>query len=539
MSDADLEREDLRSEDPAADQLPTAAAAADETSAPQPENSIFPLYPDPRVEETLPARDAEHVSEPPFSPAPDDQVPPPPPRRDKKKVLRIAAVALAVVVVLGVAAAFAVPAILQAVNPRAYVSACLARTAAAYSGGGDVAAVLAGLQKQPSRTEFYFQMNDPAAEAAADPSLPDLRYTASIEADYPNRRVDLELGLSYLGNAMSLLAIADDNLVSFGSDSLTGGDYYCINTETLGADVAASPVFRESFELDPTFGFNLFDAVPTETEETPSLDPGTLSLLTQFYGELDKAITVEKSGSSTVTVLGQESTTTRYIMTIPAEALRGFVVQSLRALTEDETFLSTANFTSITPEEFVDVMDQALSTIKDAVTIDFYIAGGKVLLLDAALPMEQEGQVVTTHLKTEFHKDGSALVASLTAAKEDTVSGGLVLSYAKDGENFDLTLVVSDESGPTGDIHVVGTFLADKAAKSFALDLSEISFTSEDETVTLGMGLSVALLDGFSHELPTDPIPLLEMDEEAFYNLLIQALSGVSAVFSGDAGYSY
>lgn len=544
MSDTELDQEVGLPEEPPA-----------EASAPQEENSIFPLYPDPQIEEALTAGEAPPADSAPVSTAvlegSDGMVPPPPPegpKRDKRKVFRIAAIAVAAVVVLCATAAFAVPAILQAVNPKAYLSACLAKTTGAYSVGGDAAAVLAGIGSGPSRTEFYFQMGAPDVgtdseltneineKYGPDAPLPDLRYTAALELDHAGRRADLELSLSYMGNAISLLAMANDNLVSFGSDDLTGGDYYCINTETLGADVAASPVFGELFDLDPAYGFNLFDA--SLEKGASNLDPDTLSLLKQFYDELDKAVTVEKSGSPTVTVLGHESASTRYVMTVPGEALRSFVVQSLRALTEDEAFLSAADFTAITPEEFIGTMDQIFSTIKDAVTIEFYIAGGQVILMDAELPMELDGQTATTNLTIEFDKGGNALVASLTAADEDSAPGRLVLSYTRDGENFDLTLVITDGEEPAGDIHIVGSFTADKAAKTFTLDISELSFTSEEETRTFGMGLTSAPLDGFSHELPTAPTPLLEMDQEAFYGLLLQALYGASSVFNGDAGVS-
>lgn len=542
MANTDFEREDA---------LPEEAPA--EAPVPVPEESIFPLYPDPQVEEEIASQEAEPSDDAPiFAPAIDrsdsDAPPPPPesPKRDKKKVLRIVAIALAAVVVLGVAAAFAVPAILQAVNPKAYIAACLAKTIKGYSSGDDAAVVLANIGKSPSRTEFYFELSAPTATGdngalnekyGLDSPLPDLRYTAAMELDYPNRRADLELGLSYMGNAMSLLAFASDSLVSFGSDELTGGAYYCINTETLGADVTASPVFGEGSELDPTYGFNLFDVAPTK--ENPTLDPGTTALLTQFANELNKAVTVEKSDSPTVATLGHESAPTRYVMTVPAEALRSYVVQSLRALFEDEAFLSTAEFTGTTPEEFINTVDQLFSTVKDAVTIEFYIGGGRVLLLDASMPMEQDGQTATTKLVVEFDKSGNALVGTLTMSEGDSVPFGLVLSFTRDGENFDLNLVVTDEEGPAGDFRVVGSLAADKAAKTFKLDLSEIAFTSREETVSLAMGLSTAPMDAFTHELPTDPTPLLEMDQEEFFEFFLQVFSGASTILQGDEGYSY
>ena len=71
--------------------------------------------------------------------------PPEPPKRDKKKLKRGVAIAAAVLLVVAAAAVFAFPAILKAVNPKAYVAGCMAKTMASYA-PGDAAAVTAALK---------------------------------------------------------------------------------------------------------------------------------------------------------------------------------------------------------------------------------------------------------------------------------------------------------------------------------------------------------------------------------------------------------
>lgn len=461
---------------------------------------------------------------------PNDEAatPPAPPRAGGKKWMRIAAVAVLAVALLGAAAAFAVPAIIRTANPKAYIAASLARTLGDFS--GDSAAILSDLAKGPFRVNFSLETGLTPAEPLnkkfdLEAVTPQMVWSAALECDLPSRRADLSLGLSLSGrHAASALIQVDDAAVSFGSPELTAGLFYCLNTETLGADMAASPVFGEESTMDPAYGFNFFDPAAKGS----ALDPATAALLKQFAEALNKEITVEKGGSPTVTALDREAICAEYIMTVPIGALRTYAGQSLRALYEDEAFSATPT----DPEEFLSDLDDLLSAIQDAVTLRFYIAGNRVVLLNVEIPTDDDVWP-TGQWTTEFGEGGGSMRSHFTTVKGGETQVNATFYY-QDGGQFTYSLDL-----PNGDkLAAAGLFTTNRAAKTISLDIPELSVTADSASAVLGTHFSLEPMSDFTAPLPIDPTPLMELDQQSFFGLMLQVIFSVNSIFGGDIGLS-
>lgn len=459
-----------------------------------------------------------------FAGGPGEEPAPPAPAKPGGRKWRRAAVVLAVIAALGAAAAAAVPAVFRAVNPKAYVAVSLARTLGDFS--ADSAAILSDVTKAPFRVHASLESGlapaDPSDdENALEAVAPRMVYTALLEYDAPNRRADLSLDLSLSGrHTASVLFQADDAVVSFGSPELTGGAFYCVNTETLGADMAASPVFGQSGILDPACGFNLFAPAAGGS----ALAPATAALLKQFTEALNKAVTVEKAGSAAVFVLGRETVCTEYVMTVPRDALRGCVGQSLRALSEDEAFSKLP----VDCKELIDAADRLLSKIQDAVTLHFYISKDRVALLDVEIPTDADDVWPTGQWTMEFGAGGSAMRQRFTITEDGETLLNASFVY-QDGGQFTLSLNLPDGDG----FYAGGLLAANRAAKTVSLDLPELSVTSRSATTTLGAHFSIEPTDGFTNALPAEPTPFWALDRSDIFGLMLQAVLSVGGSVGG------
>ena len=128
----------------------------------------------------------------------------------------------------------------------------MAKTMASYA-PGDAAAVTAALKDKPTRQTLSFHLGELSEDTAREfagslgispADVPGTGIEYIIELDREKRQAALEIPV-YLGRSplASLVVMLEDDKLSFGSDQLTAGDYYFIHTETLGADVLASPLF--------------------------------------------------------------------------------------------------------------------------------------------------------------------------------------------------------------------------------------------------------------------------------------------------------
>lgn len=144
-----------------------------------------------------------------------------------------------------------------------------------------------------------------------------LRFRSDLDA--ADRELGMELAASWDDRELiSVLLAADDAEVCLSSPQITGGDFYGVNTETLGEDLQ-----RIGIQDAGGVSFNFFDLLDIIAPE------GRTEELRRTVKEAGKAlfdaIEVEKARKETISVNGTETRTDGYRVTVPKEAMKDFV----------------------------------------------------------------------------------------------------------------------------------------------------------------------------------------------------------------------
>lgn len=143
---------------------------------------------------------------------------------------------------------------------------------------------------------------------------------------------------------------ADDAGLYFNSPQLTGNTHYGMNTETMGADLAA----RGVTEMEDV-SFNMFDLVDMILER---MDQEKLESDMKKAGRsLWDQAKVKKTGAKTLNIHGALIKTTAYQVVIPEEALNQYV-------DDMETALSALNYHDLY-EEMFRTMGMPLDEVED------------------------------------------------------------------------------------------------------------------------------------------------------------------------------
>ena len=301
----------------------------------------------------------------------------------KKKTGLIAGAAVAVVALIAVGVAVISGLF---VSPKDQVEKALLKSVAAWQAAGDK------LERPNTRQwqrdgSIHQEFNLELRDANGEPVGYDLSALEGLglrmDGDYDGeaRKLSAQLG-AYWGqdDLISFQMAAEGAEVSFASPELTGGAFYGVNTETLGADLAK----MTGDDSVKSFGFNFFDLVDlakdwvdTEAMEQSLKDAGK---------KLWEAAEVEKAGKQTISVNGTETKTDAYRVTIPKAALRGFVDDLEDALAAMDYYgLQERLLRSMgMPEELLreqmdelkglDVYGEMFDTLRDAVDGDLVLA---------------------------------------------------------------------------------------------------------------------------------------------------------------------
>lgn len=142
----------------------------------------------------------------------------------------------------------------------------------------------------------------------------------SVHTDFSaERKMSLGLLAHWKEDLLSLVVCADDSEMYFHSPQLTGETFYGVNTETLGADLAA--MTGDSSVED--MGFNFFDLMDLAMDR---VDPEELE---QDWKEANLVLweqaKVKKLGARTLDINGTETKTAAYQLTFPRDALYQYV----------------------------------------------------------------------------------------------------------------------------------------------------------------------------------------------------------------------
>lgn len=155
-----------------------------------------------------------------------------------------------------------------------------------------------------------------------------LRFQSDLEAS--DRKIGMELAAFWDDQELlSLLLAVDDAEVYLASPQFTEGDFYGVNTETLGADLR-----RMGVQDAGDISFNFFDLVDIAAPE------GQAEEMEQAMKEAGKvlldAVQVEKAGKETISVNGTETKADVYRVTVPKQAMKDFVNAAADALSRTD-----------------------------------------------------------------------------------------------------------------------------------------------------------------------------------------------------------
>lgn len=150
--------------------------------------------------------------------------------------------------------------------------------------------------------------------------------------------------------------LVEDNVLSISVPQLTGGDFYSIDTLTMGADLADLTGDASVEDIS----FNLFDLMETATP-TEETQAEMEQALDQAAQALLDAMEVEKIGSETIDVNGKNVDADAYDVLIPQTALEDYANAMLDALqTVDymELYEETLRAMGIPGEQIDAVMEE-------------------------------------------------------------------------------------------------------------------------------------------------------------------------------------
>lgn len=237
----------------------------------------------------------------------------------KKKIGLIIGAAVAVAVVIALLAVVVSGLI---VPPKQKLEAAVVKSLAAYAQAKETLDLpdLSGLERSTSRRMSLRLTDLNTAVTGYDLSaLKGLSLRLRSDLDAGDRQLGMELAASWDDRELlSVLLAADDNQVCLASPQITGGDFYGVNTETLGADLKQTGIQNVG-----DISFNFFDLLDLIA---PERRPEEIEQTVKEAGKaLFDAVEVERPRKDTVSVNGTETRTDAYRVTIPEEALKDFV----------------------------------------------------------------------------------------------------------------------------------------------------------------------------------------------------------------------
>lgn len=303
----------------------------------------------------------------------------------------IAAVAVIALLVMAVSGIFA--------DPRKQLGKAIDGTFAAYAQAEKALDLpdLSGLVLDRSYSQQFSlrltHINDQFTGSQLS-ALEGLGLRMSDGLNFEDRRLDFELAAFWdEEDILSLQMAAEDDELYFASPQFTGGRFYGVNTETLGADLRGMGA-----EDTEDLSFNLFDIM-----EPLFPDSGAEQELEKAVKEANRdlweAVRVEKKGKETVSVNGQSTDARVYRVTVPQEALEDYadamtdtleMVNDLRrhgellkafGVSRSEIDAYMEALEELDPYgQLGDLLQEAVDGLGD-VQLDMYVSGGCVSMI--------------------------------------------------------------------------------------------------------------------------------------------------------------
>ena len=306
---------------------------------------------------------------------------------------------------------------------------------------------------------------------------------------------------------------AEDDALYFNSPQLTGNVHYGVNTETLGADLAAMTGDDSVKDLS----FNLFDLVDMVLERVDQ------EKLEQDLKAANKALweeaKVKKSGARTLDLNGTETKTAAYRATFPQKALEDYadaLVEVMSAMSYYDLYEDIYRSMGMPQDQINEIMDAleeldpygALADdLKDAIaetgdlelevclsgghvsalfyegeidgsdlSLALYLGGGEAYVDDLSLDLEVDGEAITVKSAGD-HGGRSGVFTDKTTIKGDPLRAASLTSITselryepkKSSGNFSWKLAIPG----AGSLDMTGTLAVE--TDYVLLDLDDVT----------------------------------------------------------------
>ncbi len=358
-------------------------------------------------------------------------------------VIGLIAAAVAVIAALVI---FVVPMVMQSLSPKAYLSACAANTMSAYAKELDAAGKKIGIQPlydaaKSSRMESSMSAQLQSVPGTSDDNpLSGAGFRMNAMIDLKGREAAYETALQYgsatLGSAQVYLK---DDLIALGSPEFTGGKFYGVHTETLGADILSSD-WGAMADVPETLRFNYFDMLDMYMNPKDWLSAKTYAALAKESAELLDDAEIEKSGESNQTVNGETEKLKMYTVYLDGDDVAEYITDCTRLVLNDEQlpaalepmFLAAAAETSMTPDELFAQMKEEILFQLDA---DQREASPPETL---TLELGTRGkQIASAELKFRMYEDRISVGAEL--GTKDSLIDALTITIRNGDERMSLS----------------------------------------------------------------------------------------------------
>lgn len=358
-------------------------------------------------------------------------------------VIGLIAAAVAVIAALVI---FVVPMVMQSLSPKAYLSACAANTMSAYAKELDAAGKKIGIQPlydaaKSSRMESSMSAQLQSVPGTSDDNpLSGAGFRMNAMIDLKGREAAYETALQYgsatLGSAQVYLK---DDLIALGSPEFTGGKFYGVHTETLGADILSSD-WGAMADVPETLRFNYFDTLDMYMNPKDWLSAKTYAALAKESAELLDDAEIEKSGESNQTVNGETEKLKMYTVYLDGDDVAEYITNCTRLVLNDEQlpaalepmFLAAAAEASMTPDELFAQMKEEILFQLDADQLEASLPETLTLELGT-----RGKQIASAELKFRMYEDRISVGAEL--GTKDSLIDALTITIRNGDERMSLS----------------------------------------------------------------------------------------------------
>lgn len=358
-------------------------------------------------------------------------------------VIGLIAAAVAVIAALVI---FVVPMVMQSLSPKAYLSACAANTMSAYAKELDAAGKKIGIQPlydaaKSSRMESSMSAQLQSVPGTSDDNpLSGAGFRMNAMIDLKGREAAYETALQYgsatLGSAQVYLK---DDLIALGSPEFTGGKFYGVHTETLGADILSSD-WGAMADVPETLRFNYFDTLDMYMNPKDWLSAKTYAALAKESAELLDDAEIEKSGESNQTVNGETEKLKMYTVYLDGDDVAEYITDCTRLVLNDEQlpaalepmFLAAAAEASMTPDELFAQMKEEILFQLDADQLEASLPETLTLELGT-----RGKQIASAELKFRMYEDRISVGAEL--GTKDSLIDALTITIRNGDERMSLS----------------------------------------------------------------------------------------------------